>query len=246
MIDLHCHILANIDDGPSSIEGSLAMCRMASADGIKVIVATPHFKPGEYTLPTSDEVADAAVLLNGMLAEEGLDLKILIGAEVRLTPDTLDYLDKEDFLCINGNNLYFLMELPNRLETLPDGWEMSVGNLIRAGYRPVIAHPERNFYFLKNPYKLVRAVKSGALIQLTAQSVTGAAGDEAQEFSNFLLAEGLVHAIATDSHSTTSRPTILSEAVMSASEIVGEDKAIDLVTTIPQAIIEGVELPIPE
>ena len=246
MIDLHCHILANIDDGPSSIEGSLAMCRMASADGIKVIVATPHFKPGLFTLPKSDEVIEAAALLNARLADEGLDLKILIGAEVRLTPDTLDYLEKEDFLCINKSNLYFLMEFPNRLETLPGGWEMSLGNLIRAGYRPIIAHPERNFYFLKYPYKLVRAVKSGALIQLTAQSVIGAAGEEAQEFSNFLLAEGLVHAIATDSHSTTLRPTILSEAVMSASEIVGEDKAIDLVTVIPEAIIEGIELPVPE
>ncbi len=225
------------------------MCRMASSDGIKVIVATPHFKPGIDRfgpLPTSDEVADAAAQLNGMLVEEGLDLKILIGAEVRLTPDTLDYIEKEDFLCINGNNLYFLLEFPTRLETLPDGWEMLLGNLIRAGYRPIIAHPERNFYFLKYPYKLVRAVKSGALIQLTAQSIIGAAGQEAQEFSNFLLAEGLVHAIATDSHSTTSRPTILSEAVMSASEIVGEDKAIDLVTVIPEAIIEGIELPIPE
>ena len=84
------------------------------------------------------------------------------------------------------------------------------------------------------------------MLQLTAQSVTGAAGEEAQEFSNFLLAEGLVHAIATDSHSTTSRPTVLTDAVMSASEIIGEDKAIDLVTTIPQAILDGEELPVPE
>ena len=246
MIDLHCHILANIDDGPSSIEGSLAMCRMASDDGIKVIVATPHFKPGLFPLPTADQVTDAAAQLNGMLAEEGVDLKILTGAEVRLTPDTLVYLENEDFLCINETNLYFLLEFPNQLETIPGGWEMALGNLIRAGYRPIIAHPERNFYFLKNPYKLVRAVKSGALIQLTAQSVTGAAGDEAQEFSNFLLSEGLVHAIATDSHSTISRPTMLSEAVISASEIIGEDKAIDLVTVIPGAIIEGIELPVLE
>jgi protein-tyrosine phosphatase len=181
-----------------------------------------------------------------MLTEEGVDLKILIGAEVRLTPDTLEYIENENFLSINGKNLYFLLEFPSQPETIPGGWEMAVGNLIRAGYRPVIAHPERNFYFLKYPYKLVRAVKSGALIQLTAQSVIGAAGNEAQEFSNFLLAEGLVHAIATDSHSTTSRPTTLSEAVISASEIVGEDKAIDLVTVIPEAIIEGIELPVPE
>jgi protein-tyrosine phosphatase len=219
---------------------------MASADGIKVIVATPHFKPGLFTLPKVDEVSEAAVLLNERLVKEEIDLKILFSAEVRLTPDTLEYLSKEEFLFYNINRRYFLMELPNRLETLPEGWEMSIGNLIRAGYRPLMAHPERNFYFLKNPYKLIRAVKSGMMLQLTAQSVTGAAGEEAQEFSNFLLAEGLVHAIATDSHSTTSRPTILTDAVISASEIIGEDKAIDLVTTIPQAILDGRELPVPE
>ena len=68
MIDLHCHVLPNIDDGPSSIEGSLAMCRMASADGIKIIVATPHFKPGLFALPSADEVAGAAALLNERIA----------------------------------------------------------------------------------------------------------------------------------------------------------------------------------
>ncbi|MBE9532168.1 MAG: hypothetical protein IME98_05125 [Proteobacteria bacterium] len=246
MIDLHCHILPNIDDGPSDIEGSLAMCRMASADGIKVIVATPHFKPGLFTLPTFDEVSEATILLNERLAEEEVDLKILIAAEVRLTTDTLDYLVKERFLCFNGNGRYFLMEFPNRLETLPEGWESLIGSLLRAGYRPLIAHPERNFYFIKNPYKLVRAVRSGAMLQLTAQSVTGKAGEEAQDFSNFLLAEGLVHSISTDSHSTTSRPTVLTDAVISASEIIGEEKAIDLVTTIPQAIIDGRDIAFPE
>ena len=127
-------------------------------------------------------LAGAAALLNERIAKEGIDLKILFAAEVRLTPDTLDYLSKEDFLCFNANKRYFLMEFPNRLETLPKGWEYVLGNLFQAGYRPLIAHPERNFYFLKNPYKLIRAVKSGALLQLTAQSVTGAAGGEAQEF----------------------------------------------------------------
>ena len=244
MIDLHCHILPDIDDGPSSIEGSLAMCRMAAADGIKIIVATPHFKPGLFTLPTREEVYSRAELLNDRIADVGLELRVLIGAEVRLTPDTLEYLESVDFLTLNRNKRYFLAEFP--MGSLPGDWESMLGTLMHAGYRPLIAHPERNFAFLKNPYKLVRAAKNGAMLQLTAESIIGKAGEEAQEFSNFLLSEGLVHAIATDSHSVTSRPTVLSDAVMAASEIIGEDKAIDLVTIIPEAIINGEELPVPE
>ncbi len=244
MIDLHCHILPNIDDGPSDIEGSMAMCRMASDDGIKIIVATPHFKPGLFSLPTAEEVTSSAALLNEKIAKKGLDLKILTGAEVRITPDTLDYLEAQDFLTLNQNNKYFLAELPMR--DLPEDWELRLGAITRAGYRPLIAHPERNYSFLKNPYKLVRAVRNGAMLQLTAESLIGRGGEAIQEFSNFLLAEGLVHAIATDSHSITSRPTRLSDAVMAASEIIGEDKAIDLVTIIPEAIINGEELPVPE
>jgi protein-tyrosine phosphatase len=244
VIDLHCHILYDIDDGPSAIEGSLAMCRMAADDGIKVIVATPHFKPGLFTLPTNEEVIERAALLREKITEEGLDLRVLVGAEVRLTHDTLDYLEREEYLTLNQNRQYFLAEFP--MGGLPEGWEELLGSLIRGGYRPLIAHPERNIAFLKNPYKLVRAVRNGAMLQLTAESVTGKAGAEAQDFSNFLLAEGLVHAIATDSHSVKLRPTRLSEAVIAASEIVGEDKAIDLVTIIPEAIIKGDELPVPE
>ncbi|MEE8575376.1 MAG: CpsB/CapC family capsule biosynthesis tyrosine phosphatase [Thermodesulfobacteriota bacterium] len=237
MIDLHCHILPAIDDGPQNIEGSLDMCRAAVSDGIKTIVATPHFKPGLYQLPTEAGVRTRLELLNEQLLLEGLNLKILPGAEVRLTSDIYAYLETEEFITLNSTGKYMLTEFP--MGSLPDDWEGLLAGLIERGVTPVIAHPERSDAFLSEPELLYDVVRMGALTQLTAESVTGAYGFDIQRFCEKLLRDDVAHVIATDSHSVEFRAPQLTDAVTVAASIIGEEKALALVTKNPEAIIKG-------
>jgi protein-tyrosine phosphatase len=109
MIDLHCHILPGVDDGPSGIEESIAMARTASDDGITQIVATPHFLyDGSQK---SEGVARSLEMLRDRLDEEGVPVKLLTGADIRLSFELMKGLEKKDIPTINGSR-YFLLELP--------------------------------------------------------------------------------------------------------------------------------------
>ena len=239
MIDIHCHILPDMDDGPASLGEALAMCRAAAADGIRTIVAAPHFKPGTYEF-TRPAILDGIRDLQAAVNKEDLGLTILPGAEVTVSPEMHTHLAPERFLTINGGR-YFLAEF--RAHSVPSQWDIFLLSFLASGMTPIIAHPERNAWFMNHPAALSSAVQSGILVQITAASITGGFGEEAQDFSIYLLRQNLVHAIASDSHSADLRPPLLAEAVSLAAEVVGEERARALVTSIPRAIIEGREIP---
>jgi len=101
MIDIHCHILPGIDDGPETIDEALEMCRMTYADGVKIIVATPHFNPGVYE-PASAKIMQLIDELETRAKEKGINIKILPGADVAVTPELPVHFKKEEYLTING------------------------------------------------------------------------------------------------------------------------------------------------
>ena len=237
MIDIHSHILPGIDDGPALIEQSLEMCKLAAGDGIKTIIATPHYKPNRFLPPEAEEVYATADKLNKRVREIGLDLTILTAAEVRITRDTGSYLDREEYITVKGEGKYMLSEFS--MGKLPSYWKSALTELLERGVTPIIAHPERNLYFAKNPEELKAFVRDGVLTQITASSLTGDADDIYGKASIKLLGEGLVHFIATDSHSPLIRPPVLSEAVEAASKIIGMDEALKLVISNPVAVISG-------
>ena len=111
--------------------------------------------------------------------------------------------------------------------------------MLASGVTPIITHPERNMWFMQRPEALYPVVAKGVMVQITAMSLTGEFGEAAQEVSLFLLQHNLAHIIATDAHSATYRPPVISEAVDMAAELFGRQKADSLVKTIPAAIIEG-------
>ncbi len=245
MIDIHCHILSDIDDGPATLDASVEMCRIAAADGIKAIVATPHFKPGRFE-PRSEQVFQKITELNAALRSEGINVRILPGADVAVNPELLVHLHREAYLTINRGR-YFLAELPH--DTAPPGWDRFLLSLTTHGKVPVLTHPERNPWLIHHPDSLYSFVIQGGMVQITAMSLTGGCGEVSLQFALFLIKHNLVHAIASDAHDTSERAPVLSAAVAVASKIIGVEKAKALVTTIPRAIIEGkrVELfdPIP-
>ena len=239
MIDLHCHILSGMDDGPETLAETVAMCRAAAADGIETIVAAPHYKPGTYEF-TGPGILEAVDILSGELKKQGLDIRILPGAEVTVSPEMHGSLTPGGHLTINHGR-YFLAEF--RPLSVPTRWDAFLLSFLDAGMTPIIAHPERNAWFIHHPEALAAAVQSGILVQVTAMSITGGFGPETRDFSVYLLRQNLVHAIASDGHSADLRPPQLTEAVALAADVVGRERAEALVTTIPQAIIDSRSIP---
>ncbi len=248
MTDIHCHILPNIDDGAKDINESLAMCKIAKKDGISVIVATPHIIPGLYQ-SKKELILSKVNELNNILENRNWKIehndstnpKILPGAENRVHPDLIDSMKNGKALTINDNMRYIMLDLPHWF-IFPYIKELIV-HLKEQGIISIISHPERNTQIRRNIDILYKLVNAGALSQITAMSITGEFGYNVKRFSKKLLSKNLVHIIASDAHSVCKRPPILSRAVEAAARIVGSNQALNMVTTIPQAIVEGKGIP---
>lgn len=246
MIDIHCHILPELDDGSFSLEESLAMARQAVADGIKTIVATPHTLNGIYLNP-AQVVADHVARLQEVFFIEKLDLELLSGSEAHISIQILEKIHSEEITTINNNGRYVLVEFP--VQAIPLGSKDELSRLKLQGITPIISHPERNMIFQQRLEDLYELVAAGCLIQVTAMSITGGLGKDAMKCVHRLLDLRLVHIIATDAHSSRNRPPVLSPGVETAAKILGSpDEAEAMVTSRPRAILKGepVEPPEPE
>jgi protein-tyrosine phosphatase len=237
VIDLHCHILPGMDDGALDISESIEMARIAAADGIKKIVATPHIStPGHPEAAGKEnlsEIIDKKIEhLNRCLEEEEIPVEILRGGEVSafLSPHACKPFT------IN-RTAYLLVEFPGT--HLPANARELIFKMSLAGLRPIISHPERNPSVIQDPQRLKTLVQSGALVQITAASLTGEFGLECQACALHLLREQMVSFIVSDGHGAVQRPPVLSRAFKTAKDRVGKKMAAALVSGNPEAVIEG-------
>lgn len=235
MIDLHCHILPNMDDGSPSWSVSLNMCRQAVANGIKTIVATPHILNGIYDNHPKD-IEEKVKILNQKIKENNIPLKILPGSEVHLSADTIEKIKKQEMLTLNKSN-YILLEFPHT--QIPLQIEEILFQIQIMGITPILSHVERNLKFQQKPSLLSQLIQKGSLAQITAASLCGFFGPMIKKFTRKLLAEGLVYCMATDAHTETKegRGSFFSQALTEASKIIGYQAALNLVQTNPQKII---------
>lgn len=179
MIDIHCHLLPAVDDGPGTVEQTIEMARRAVEEGVTAIVVTPHaFHP---QFETEDlNVQEAAATLQNVLHQEGIKLDIYPGQEIRVFGDLVQALEDGSALSLNGSR-YVLVEFPS--DTVPAYAEQLFFRLQTEGYTPVIAHPERNKELATNPKRLMDFVSSGALSQVTTSSLTGEFGQSVKEIA---------------------------------------------------------------
>ncbi|MFC1876034.1 tyrosine-protein phosphatase [Thermodesulfobacteriota bacterium] len=244
MIDLHCHILPGVDDGPSHVEGSLRMAECAAADGIHTLVATPHTYNETYHNSLSCILTNIANLKK-IIIENQIPIDICPGAEVRIHQDMDRSVKEGKTASINNTGHYILVEFPYNM-ILP-GTRDVLFQLFLNSITPVLAHPERNLALQRNPDILSDLVTMGCLVQLTAMSITGELGHDAMEYSHFLLKQRQAHVIATDSHDAESRPPILSSAVEVTAHILGDTEAAEAMVTVnPRIILDGKPLGTPE
>jgi len=195
--DIHCHILPGIDDGAKDLEQSLAMARIAVADGIRTIIATPHHFNGVYRNPAA-AVRDATDRLQQTLDAEGIELELLPGSEHHLVPELVGALAAGTALTLGDFGRAVLVELP--VHTVPLGSEELLEQILAQGLVPIIAHPERNSELARHPERLADWVAMGCLAQVTGQSCTGQFGPLVQAVARQMLTRGLIHFLASDAH----------------------------------------------
>jgi protein-tyrosine phosphatase len=208
VVDLHSHILPGLDDGPSTLQEAIAVCRAAFADGTRTLVATPHVD-GHYPAVTAAAIVEGAAAVNRALFKAALEVSVRTGAEVALSR-VGELSDLElDRLALGGGR-YVLLELP---------WTSAASGALAAlraftgrGFGIVLAHPERS-PMLQRDGLVAELVESGMLCCLDAFSLADRADRRTRTAAWQLLSDGLVHAIASDCHDAVKRPPLLGSAL---------------------------------
>ena len=233
MIDLHCHVLAGIDDGPSTVEGSLELARAAAAEGTRTLVATPHVS-WRYS---NDHEAIARLVdeLNGRLAAANIDVSVLAGAELAMTR-LVDLEDSQLSQFGLGGGSWLLVE-PPFTESDP-GIEDLIVDLLERGHRVVLAHPERSPAFRRIPRVLQALVSQGVITSITAGALVGRFGNDVRRFALELFADGIVHNVASDAHDAQRRPPTLASDLARAGL---SDLCEWLCVSVPRAILADEE-----
>ncbi len=238
MIDLHCHLLHGIDDGPTTLEESLELCRLAVADGITRAIVTPHMHPGRWE--NNRTSIDAACSdLQQALDAHAIPLLLGFAAEVRLTDSIPEQVARDDIPFYGEVDGYriMLLEFPHG-HVIPGSHKLAQWLLDR-GIRPMIAHPERNRQIMKDASQLQPFIDLGCWLQVTAGSVTGHFGEKSQSVAHQLLANDTVMVVASDGHNARARPPALSQAFDSIALQYGKERARRLVLDNPVAMVAG-------
>jgi protein-tyrosine phosphatase len=237
LIDLHSHLLPGIDDGAKDLATSLAMARMASADGITTMACTPHILPGVYN-NSGPAIRMAVARLAESITHAGIPISLIAGADVHIAPD-LDVQLRDGRAVTLNNSRYFLLEPPHHV--LPPRLDDLIFGLQAVGYVPILTHPER-LSWLEGHYDLIgRLVSSSVLMQITAGSVMGRFGRRPRYWAERMLDEGLCHLLATDAHNTEQRPPRMADARDFVAQRLGDDEAINLVLRRPQGILNNLD-----
>lgn len=233
MIDLHCHALAGIDDGPETIEDSLALVRAAAAAGTRTIVATPHIN--RLYANDAETIAGRVAELDEQLASAEVAVEVRPGAEIALT--RIADIDASQLARLGlGGGPWLLVEPP--FTPVASNLDALLLDVQRQGHRVVIAHPERCAALRRHPKMLGSLVRAGMLTSVTAASLVGRFGDEARRFALALAREELLHNVASDAHDHSTRPPGMAAELDRA----GLRPLTEWLTeTVPAAILNGEE-----
>ncbi len=238
LIDVHCHLLPGLDDGPEDLQTSLDMARLAVTNGITHVICTPHIHPGRYE-NAAPIIRQACDTFRNALEQHRINLKISFAAEVRFGSELMTGV-KDGSIPFLGDwegRKVLLLELPHG--EVPFGAERLTHWLLKQGIMPLIAHPERNKGLMQQPARLKPFLQQGCLLQVTAASVAGQFGEGARKLAHLLLRERVVSVLASDAHNLRHRPPELTRGLDAATEILGERDAKHLVLDTPWRITHG-------
>ena len=238
MIDIHSHIVFDVDDGPKSIEDSKALLREAYNQGVRMIVSTSHRRKGMFETP-EEKIATNFIKVREIAKEVADDLVIAYGAEIYYTLDVLEKLEKKEIPTLNDSRyalIEFSMHTPYR--------EIHTGlsNILMLGITPVIAHIERYDALENNEKRVQELIDMGCYTQVNSSHVLkpklfGETYKFMKKRAQYFLERDLVHVIASDMHNLDSRPPYMEDAYQIISKKYGRAKAEELFVENPRKII---------
>ena len=238
MIDVHSHILPCVDDGARDIEETFKILNEACDAGFSDIFATSHYIEGEYEFNKTDREFIIEALTN-KINEEGLDIKLHIGAEGYISND-FPKLIQAGCVPTLGNSKYVLFELPLRAKVMYT--EEVINKLLQLKLIPVIAHPERYELVQDDPNIAIDWVEAGALLQCNYASIIGRYGTNAKETLLKLLDADAVHFLGTDNHRAGSIYTRMEEIKKEFRKRIGKDRFYELSELNPRCILNNDEI----
>ena len=236
MIDIHCHILPDYDDGAESLEEALDMAHMACVSGVTDIIATPHFQGQPEELEHLSIVQRQFRVLQDAVEKLGLPLRLHSGAEILCLPQTPAMATAHKLPTLAGTN-YVLTEF--YFDEAYSYMDDILSQIAACGYRPVVAHPGRYGVIQREPQLLQRWARQGYVIQLNKGSVLGAFGSRVEAAANAILAMGLAHLFASDAHSCRSRTPHMGALAQWAEEMCEPDYAAILLEENPYRLLNG-------
>ncbi len=235
MVDIHSHLIPNVDDGSKSVEETFMLIKEADRAGITDIILTPHYIVNSY-----EQNANTLILLKDKLQQildkDKINVKLHIGMEVYITDNLIDLLKQNKLLTL-ANSKYLLMELP--LNTNVQYLDMVIFKLIENNIIPIIAHPERYKFVQEDPSKVRELIDSGCLIQSNIGSILGIYGKKAKKTIKYLLKKDLINFIATDTHRKNTIYPLLEKGIKKIEKITGKEKAEELTNLNVQKILNN-------
>ncbi len=235
MVDIHSHLIPNVDDGSKSVEETFMLIKEADRAGITDIILTPHYIVNSY-----EQNANTLILLKDKLQQildkDKINVKLHIGMEVYITDNLIDLLKQNKLLTL-ANSKYLLMELP--LNTHVQYEDIIIFKLIENNIIPIIAHPERYKFIQENPDKVEELIESGCLMQSNIGSILGIYGNHAKQTFKYLLKKDLIHFLGTDTHRKDTIYPLLKKATKKIEKIIGKEKTEELIKINPQKILNN-------
>jgi protein-tyrosine phosphatase len=235
LVDMHCHLLAGLDDGPRTMETAVDMCAMAYEEGVRLMAATAH-QSERWSGVTPDCIRDATRNLHGALRDQGLPLVVFPCAEVMAQPETPSHWQMGRLLSVADRGQFLLLEMPRGVfvDLLP-----TARRLRAVGIRPILAHPEREPDFLHEPGMIEDMIEAGCLVQVSSASITDPKTSEDRHSLKSWFRRGIVHLLGSDGHSLNRRAPRLAAAYQQVARWVGVGMADRIASTNGLAIAQG-------
>jgi protein-tyrosine phosphatase len=238
-VDIHCHCLPNIDDGPATMADAISLCRLLARDRISTVVATPH-QLGQFdTNNDGKKIKEKVNELNIQLQYKQIPLKVLPGADVRIDERIVELIKSGEVLTVADGGRYLLLEMP---ENILINIEPLVEELSSVGIKVIISHPERQHFLAMQPQIILKWSRKKCGIQITAGSLLGRFGSISQKAAWQILSMPVPLIVATDSHNTAGRSPCMRAAFEMICRQSGDQTARTACIENPTRVIEGKEL----
>jgi len=235
IIDIHSHIVPDVDDGAKTLDESKQMLQLAYNEGIRTIIATPHFRRRMFECPLQKR-KEQYEKLKEVAAQIGDGMTIIFGCECYADSNLIERLATGE-CCTIGNSSYVLTEFSERRDFAYV--RQIIYDLVCNGYEPIVAHVERYGYLKKE--NIEELISLGAKMQINAESIIGKEGRKIKKFCKMMMKEGLLSFVATDAHGVKDRPPEIASCAAYIEKKMGKDYAKKILINNPLALIDQIK-----